>query len=125
VENLPSGWTPDPDATGSVRVIRYDNNRVELEVRSTGRAILGSSEILYPGWTAAINGQPAELLPVNLAFRGIPVEQGENHIVMEYFPRGLISSLLVTVAALSITGLLLFVPRPVTEASPRKDAERV
>ena len=109
VENVPTGWTPDPGATGSVRVIRYENNRVELEVQSPGRAILASSEILYPGWTAVIDGKPAELLPVNLAFRGIPVGPGESHIVMKYFPQGWTSSLVVTVAALMITALLVVV----------------
>jgi hypothetical protein len=117
VENLPAGWTPDPDVTGSVRVVRYENNRVELQVQSSGRALLASSEILYPGWTAVINGRSAELLPANLAFRGIPVEQGESHIIMEYFPQGLTSSLIVTVAALMLTGVLIFAPRVETGES--------
>ena len=84
---------------------------MELEIESSGRAILSSSEILYPGWTATINGKAADLLTVNLAFRGVPLEPGESRVVMEYFPQGLASSLLVTLASLMITLLLCLAPR--------------
>jgi hypothetical protein len=110
VEDLPAGWTPDPTATGSVRIVRYENNRVELAVQSSGRAILASSEILYPGWTVLVNGKPADLLHVNLAFRGLPVDSGESHIVMQYFPEKFFLPLAVTMASLIATGLLLLRP---------------
>ena len=107
VEGLPAEWRPDSAASGSVKVVRYENNRVELDVRTSGRALLASSDIFYPGWTATVNGRPVDIFPTNVAFRGIPLEPGENHIVLNYFPEDLISSLIVSIFALVTTVLLM------------------
>jgi hypothetical protein len=103
VEGLPSEWEPAAVLTGSVEVVRYENNRVSLRVQSSGRALLVTSESFYPGWTATVNGRPAEILATNVAFRGIPVEPGESVIVMNYFPQRFYLYLLISVVALTVT----------------------
>ena len=73
---------------GDVQVERYSPNRIELRVRAAGRAFLASSEVLYPGWTATVNGQPAPLYLTNGAFRGLFLNAGTSEIVMSYWPEG-------------------------------------
>jgi hypothetical protein len=75
-----SPQVPPSSEQPPVHVVDYGNNRVELEVNSPSPNLLVTSETLYPGWTATVNGRP-------VAFRGIPLSAGENHIVMTYFPR--------------------------------------
>jgi hypothetical protein len=107
VEGLDDQWRPNDAAIGSVRVLNYGNNRLELDVRTSGRALLVTSESLYPGWTATVNGRPARILATNVAFRGLMVEAGESHVVMRYFPTGFIFSSVMTVLGLTLTVLLL------------------
>ncbi len=71
---------------GTVRVNEYSANRVDLAVTAGERAFLASSEVLYPGWTATVNGKEARLYMTNGAFRGLFLEPGVNHVVMTYWP---------------------------------------
>src|SRR5262249_18630904 len=96
VEELDDRWRPDESAAGVVRVLSYTNNQLELDVQTSGPALLVTSESLYPGWTATVNGRPAPILATNVAFRGLTVEAGESHVVMSYFPTGLTFSSLIT-----------------------------
>jgi hypothetical protein len=81
--------SPVPGAAGggTVQVISYQNNRVELNVKSHSDGLLVTSETLYPGWVATVNGRETEILPTNVAFRGVPVKAGEQRVVMEYRPK--------------------------------------
>jgi uncharacterized membrane protein YfhO len=76
----------EPLGEGEVRVDRYSANQVELTVTATKRAFLVSSEVLYPGWTATVNGKPAPLYMTNGAFRGLWLNRGTNKIMMSYWP---------------------------------------
>jgi hypothetical protein len=108
VEGLDSGWTNAGTGQNSVRVVSYENNRVELEVNAPRRSFLASSETLYPGWKATVNSRPAQILPTNVAFRGIPLEAGANDVVMTYFPGILLVSLVVSLLASAFAILLLW-----------------
>ena len=57
-----------------------------LDVNAGGTALLVLSEIYYPGWRAAVNGQAAEIQKVNGAMRGIVVPAGASHVTLEFTP---------------------------------------
>jgi hypothetical protein len=105
VENLPEGWIPDTVDGGSVKVLEYEDNRVVLEAHTGGRAMLVTSEALYPGWTATINGNPASIVPANVAFRGIPLNTGDSRIVLQYRPEYFFLSAMISLLA---TAAVLF-----------------
>jgi uncharacterized membrane protein YfhO len=109
VEGLDDSWTPSQNATGTVKIVRYEANRLELDVAATGRVFLATSESWYPGWTATVNGKAMKILPTNVAFRGLPLDAGENHVTMQYFPNYWTLSIGVTAVALLlvVAGLLL------------------
>lgn len=94
VEGLPSALPETADAGGAVKVVSYENNRVELDVKSQAGGLLVTSETLYPRWEATVNGRETEILPTNVAFRGILVAPGEQRVVMEYHPRLLLWAIL-------------------------------
>lgn len=94
-----------PLSTGEVRVKGYSPNRIELNVVTNGPAFLASSEVLYPGWTAAVNDEQAPLYMTNGAFRGMVLGPGASRIVMEYRPASLVSGAIVS--ALSALLLIL------------------
>jgi len=77
----------DPAAgADSVRFRSWEADRMSIDVNATGSGLLVLSEIYYPGWKATVNGQPAEILKVDGALRGIVVPRGADRIVLEYVP---------------------------------------
>jgi hypothetical protein len=108
VEGIPDGWHDDRAglAQAPISVKSYTPNRVELSVQISGPAFLATSEILYPGWEAQVDGRSQPLWMTNGAFRGLALPAGARQIVMEYHPPYLRFSLwlsgllfLVTLAA--------------------------
>ena len=78
----------DALSDGAVTVERYSPNRVDLNVVAGGPAFLATSEVLYPGWSVAINGKPGRFYMTKGAFRGVMLNPGVNHITMTYWPEG-------------------------------------
>jgi hypothetical protein len=109
VEGIPSDR--DGLAVAPVQVDTWTENRIDLTVANSAPAFLATSETLYPGWRASVNGVPQPLLMTNGAFRGLWLKPGRNRIVMQYRPWSQLVALLISLAA--AIPALLFVTRPV------------
>jgi len=104
-EAIVEGISDDRDglAIGEVMLVRYSENRIELGVSIDRPGFLVTSEAMYPGWEATVNGTPQPLLMTNSAFRGLALHSGASRVVMEYRPRWLPISLAITLLALLAT----------------------
>ena len=88
---------------GTAAIVGFTLNSVDLAVESPGPALLVVAEAWYPGWQAAIAGQPVPCLPVNGWMRGVPVPAGASLVRLSFHQHGFAAG-----AALSLgTGLLL------------------
>ena len=105
-EAIVEGITGDRDfsAAGSVSVKEYRANRVHLVVNANGPAFLATSETMYPGWQAIVNGRPQSFLMTNGAFRGLNVSAGISDVIMEYHPPHL--ALLLSVSLITLFAAL-------------------
>jgi hypothetical protein len=87
-ESFPRGvaFTANAFAPAPGRVIRASeaNNRVDLDVESTGRGFLTLAITPHKYWRATIDGRPAQLVPANVGFQGLVVEAGRHHVAMQY-----------------------------------------
>jgi len=112
----------DPGAEG--RILSYEPDRVEYEIRSRAPALALLSEIWLPrGWTARLNGREVPLLRADHLLRAVALPDGGTHrLVLEYAPLswrlGLALSLL---SLLIVLGLLLVFRK--TEPSPEEESE--
>ena len=99
VVEMPDGepYQDEPLGSGTIEVEAYSANRVALLVTVSNRAFLASSEVLYPGWTATVNGKDARLYMTNGAFRGLALYPGINHVVMTYWPEHFAAAAAVSV----------------------------
>ncbi len=124
VVETPGSSIDGPFAGGSVQVVSYSANRVELQVLTTGRAFLASSEVLYPGWRVAVNGRARPFYMTNAAFRGVLLDAGASRLVMTYAPDLLIRGAVVSLfSALPILAALLW-PWPQPSRSARMGSMR-
>jgi hypothetical protein len=55
---------------------------VEAELERPGWLVV--SETWYPGWSAAVDGRPAELLRANHAFRAVRLDAGRHEVRFRY-----------------------------------------
>jgi hypothetical protein len=105
-----TAFRPAPDVAPApaapVAVVRYEPHAVELDVQSAG-GVLVSSEAFYPGWDSFVDGEPAETLRVNTAFRGVAVPAGRHRVTMKYVPRSFVAGLVLSGVALGVTLLAL------------------
>jgi hypothetical protein len=98
--DLPAG----PLTQGDVEVVSYTANHIRLRTHSAGDGFLVAADAWYPGWEAAIDGQPARLYIADVAFRGLRVPGGDHRIEMNFAPRILWRS--GAVSGLALLGIL-------------------
>jgi hypothetical protein len=90
---------------GSARIGADDAECVEVMTASDRPALLVLNDLLTPGWTATVDGRPAEILPANYLARGVWVEAGQHRVVFRYATPGLALGLALGIgAALAVAG---------------------
>jgi hypothetical protein len=98
---------PAPASTAGDRVDVTEAGQTSVEVRVTTsvRSLLVLADPWYPGWRVTVDGQRADLLRADHAFRGVVVPAGEHVVRFSYVDRRL--QVGAGLAALAILGLAL------------------
>ena len=95
------------DTLCMVTIKTYEPNQLTYEVNSGKGGVVVFSEIYYPGWTATIDGEPAELGRVDYILRALSVKPGKHEVVLSFFPKSVDTT--ETIAYLAYVILLLVV----------------
>lgn len=74
------------DFKGRAEIVRYENQRVQIQTSLNGPGILVLADSYYPGWRAYVNGSEERILRANLFFRGVPLAAGEHVVEFRYEP---------------------------------------
>ena len=74
--------------TGTVEIVSYAPEHVEVRTTSTAPAFLVLADANYPGWAATVDGLPAPIYATNVLFRGVPVPAGTHSVVFSFQPTG-------------------------------------
>ena len=106
------------DTTSIVRLTAYEPNELKYDVQSGKGGVVVFSEIFYPGWTATIDGKPAELGRVNYVLRALRVEPGSHQVVLSFFPKSVDTT--ETIAYIGYILILLVVGIAVYRTRQRK-----
>ncbi|HUG39124.1 MAG TPA: YfhO family protein, partial [Longimicrobiales bacterium] len=72
--------------SGAAAIEAYEPDRVEVTVRADRDALLVLADNYYAGWTATVDGEPAEVVRANHTFRGVRVPAGEHTVTFEFRP---------------------------------------
>ena len=99
------GQTATNDSTASVVLTKYEPNNMTYTVNSAKGGVVVFSEVYYPGWSATIDGQPAELGRVNYILRALNVKAGKHEVVLDFHPSSI--SITETIAYTALAVLLL------------------
>jgi hypothetical protein len=90
-----------------VTIKAYEPNHLTYDVQSDKGGVVVFSEIYYPGWTATIDGKPAELGRVNYILRALKVEPGNHQVELTFKPKSVERT--ETIAYIAFVLLLLAV----------------
>ena len=93
------------DTLSMVTIKSYEPNQLTYDVNSGKGGVVVFSEIYYPGWTATIDGELAELGRVDYILRALNVKPGKHEVVLSFFPKSVDTT--ETIAYLAYAVLLL------------------
>ena len=101
------GEAVEQDSVSIVTIKAYEPNELTYEVNSGKGGVVVFSEVYYPGWTATVDGQPAELGRVNYILRALNVKPGKHDVVLTFKPKSVNTT--ETIAYVSYIILILVV----------------
>ena len=90
-----------------VELVSYAPNKLKYNVLSEKGGVVVFSEVYYPGWTATIDGQKAELGRVNYILRALNVEKGKHTIELAFDPQSVHTTEII--ATISFATLLILI----------------
>lgn len=83
-----SGSVSTFDASGNIELTGYAPNHLKYRSSSDSEALAVFSEIYYPaGWSATIDGEPAEIRRANFALRALLLPAGDHEIQFDFHPK--------------------------------------
>ena len=103
------GASQKQDSTATVKLLKYEPNHLEYTAESKQGGVIAFSEIYYPGWTATIDGQPAELGRVNYVLRALNVKAGKHQIVLDFHPQTVQTTETLAYVALAILVVMFLI----------------
>jgi len=66
--------------------VHFSANRISLKVVAPEKEknYLIYLDSYHPGWQATVDGEPAEILPANIAFKAVELSPGEHEVNFEF-----------------------------------------
>ena len=69
-----------------IDILEKDNNYIKLKINNDYASYIGTTEIMYDGWIAKVNGKERKIDNINYIFKGIELEEGNNIVEFYYKP---------------------------------------
>jgi hypothetical protein len=76
------------EATADVKLVRYQNTEIEIEVVANQAGFVVLNDIWHPWWRATVDGADTEILKANVLFRAVQVTAGTHRISFSFHPVG-------------------------------------
>lgn len=95
-------------AAGACTSFTTDNNGFSAVAESSADRLIFFSVPYESGWSATVNGQPAEIEKVNVGFMAVKVPAGEAQIRFNYETPGLKIGIFLSIAGFLILGVYVF-----------------
>jgi hypothetical protein len=103
LESPQKAQAASPSANSAVvRISRYENTRVECQVKTDSPGYVVLLDSWYPGWKARLDGREVEVLRANYAFRAVAVPPGTHTLEFFFAPASFQLGAVITFATILI-----------------------
>jgi hypothetical protein len=92
-------------------VIKRNGDSIAASITLPAEGYVVFSELNYPGWTAAVDGEPAAIMTANYLFRAVRVPAGEHLVELKLRPRSLIYGAWLSLFGWLLAAGMLILPR--------------
>jgi hypothetical protein len=90
-----------PATQAPVQVDDYRPNHVRLHLSAPAAGVVVLKDSYFPGWSATVNGQSVDVIPVNAMVRGIVVPgPGDYDVAFDYLPTSFVLGVWLSVSVL-------------------------
>ncbi|MEG1902866.1 MAG: YfhO family protein [Bacteroidales bacterium] len=86
------------DSAATIRLTKYAPNELTYTTNNPKEGLALFSEVYYPGWSATIDGKPAEIVRADYILRAMVIPAGTHEVVMTFRP-----------ASISITDMISYI----------------
>ncbi len=121
---------PEDAGRGEAEIVEDADERLVIRAECETPGVLVVADAWYPGWSVTVDGEPAELLRANYAFRGVVLPEGEHEVVFTFRPSTWSAALpMCAVGLLVVIALLVWPTREppqegLTPPKPRAGDDR-
>jgi hypothetical protein len=106
--SAPPAAVPGDGSTSRVASLREGWNRRTIDLVVARPGYLVAAYTYYPGWSATVDGRPAEIVRADYALLAVPVEAGQHRVELTYRPLSFIVGATISgLAVLATIGLAL------------------
>ena len=116
------GQSKANDSTATVRLEKYEPNKLEYSVSSKNGGVVVFSEIYYPGWNATVDGVEVPVGRANYILRAISVKPGSHKVVLDFHPKSVSVTETIAYIATAIL-MLMFVAIVIVKRKESKTGE--
>jgi uncharacterized membrane protein YfhO len=84
----------------TLNIVEHDQNHFKGDIALNDKKLLFFSIPFDRGWSAKVDGKPAQLIRVNIGFTGLVLGEGRHHVELEFTPPYAVAGLVVTLIAM-------------------------
>ena len=113
-----------------LEVTSYDSTSLSGHVEVLEDGLLFLSVPYSEGWSAEVDGQPAEIVPIQDALMGLELEKGSHDITIRYSPAGFKAGVAISAVSVILIALVAVMPlllkktkKPSVQAESVKESE--
>ena len=86
----------NPEAGGTAQITDSRANRIEIRTESLRDGRLVLTDLMYPGWTATVDGDPVKSVEFENMFRSLDLSAGRHTVVWTFRPQSVYWGALVS-----------------------------
>jgi hypothetical protein len=95
----------------AIQILQETSTSMVIELNTPLDGWLVVSDVWYPGWRAAVDGEATPVLRANFLFRAVSLPAGEHQVVFEYHPSSFTLGATLSVIAWLALGILAYLQR--------------
>jgi len=84
------------------KIVRYENEKVEVEAEARKPGWLLLLDSYYPGWRAFVDGKPVKIYRADGFFRALPIPAGKHLVTFDYHPAAFYRSVKISAAGFAL-----------------------